>query len=87
MARFDGYVLCFHHDVLRSSFDVLCLHFMWRASFMTSSFAPYVIINTARQNKTSTHHDGNIAGNQKILASHNDKTSPHNNTATVHCKT
>lgn len=36
MTRFDGYVLCFHHDVtrfdgcvLRSSFDVLCLHFMW----------------------------------------------------------
>ena len=23
--RFAGYLLCFHHDVLRSSFDVLCL--------------------------------------------------------------
>ena len=70
------YVLCFHDDVLRSSFDVLCSHFMWWGSFMTSSFAPYVIINTARQ-KTSTHLDGNITGNQQI-SSHNDKISPHN---------
>ena len=23
----DGYMLCFHHDVLRSSFDVLCLFY------------------------------------------------------------
>ena len=43
---------------------------------MTSSFAPYVIINTARQKMTSTHHDGNITGNQQI-SPHNDKTSPH----------
>ena len=56
---------------------------------MTSSFAPYVIINTARQ-KTS-HHDGNITGNQQI-SPHNDETSQHNKTtphntcniATVH---
>ena len=83
MTRFDGYVLCFHHDVLRSSFDLLCLHFMWRGSFKTSSFAPYVIFNTASQTKTSTLHDGNITGNQQI-SSHNDKTTPHNNIATVH---
>ena len=64
---------------------------------MTSSFAPYVIINTAPQKKTSTHHDGNITGNQQISSHndkttphsdkttpHNDKTSPHNNIATVH---
>ena len=44
---------------------------------MTSSFAPYVIINTACQKKTSTHHDGNITGSQQI-SSHNDKTTPHN---------
>ena len=25
VTSFDGYMLCFHHDVLRSSFDVLCL--------------------------------------------------------------
>ena len=29
VTRFDGYVLCFHHDVSNSCFDVLCLHFMW----------------------------------------------------------
>ena len=30
VTRFDeGYVLCFDRDVLRSCFDVLCLHFMW----------------------------------------------------------
>ena len=50
---------------------------------MTSNFAPNVIINTARQKKTSARHDGNITGNQQI-SSHNDKTTPHNNIATVH---
>ena len=29
VTRFGRYVLYFHHDVLRSSFDALCLHFMW----------------------------------------------------------
>ena len=29
MTMFDGYVLCLDYDVTRSSFDVLCLHFMW----------------------------------------------------------
>ena len=53
---------------------------------MTSSFAAYVIIHTARQKMidlNSTHHDGNITGNQQI-SSHNDKTTPHSNIATVH---
>ena len=29
VTRFDGYVLCIHHDVLKSSFGVLCLQFVW----------------------------------------------------------
>ena len=77
VTRFDGYVLCFHHDELRSFFDLPCL-----GSFMTSSFSLYVIINTARQKKTSTHHDGNTTRNHQT-SSHNEKTSPHNNVATV----
>ena len=52
---------------------------------MTSSFAPYVIINTARQKMTSTHHDGNITGNQQISA-HNDKTTSHNDKTSPHSK-
>ena len=58
VTRCDGYVLCFRHDVTRSFFDALCLHFMWRGSFLMSSFSLYVIMNTARQMKISTHHDG-----------------------------
>ena len=27
VTRFDGYVMCFHNDVFRSSFDVVCSHF------------------------------------------------------------
>ena len=41
MTKFDGYVLCFHHDVLRSSFAgcfyILCGD---RGSFMTVKFLP-----------------------------------------------
>ena len=78
--RLDGYVLCFHNDVLRSSSDVLCLYFLCCGSFMRSIFSLCVIINTASKRKTSTHHDGNTTRNQQTL-SHNRKTSPHNNIA------
>ena len=50
---------------------------------MTSSFAPYAIINTARQKKTSTDHDGNTIRDHQI-SSHNDKTLPHNVKTTPH---
>ena len=50
---------------------------------MTSSFSLYVIINTARQKKTSKQPDGNTTGNQET-SSHNDKITPHNYVATVH---
>ena len=57
---------------------------------MTSRFSFYVIINTARQKKTSTHHDGNSARKQQTssyndkTSSPNDKTTPHSNFSTVH---
>ena len=50
---------------------------------MRSSFSLYVITKTLRQEKTSTHHDGNATSNHQT-SSHNEKTTPHNNVAVVH---
>ena len=49
-----------------------CVYILFGEVLLCIELHPYVIINTAHPKKTSTHHDGNITGNQQI-SSHNDK--------------
>ena len=49
VTSFDNSVLGFHHDATRFDRYVLCLHFMWWGSFVTSSFSLCMIINTRYQ--------------------------------------
>ena len=44
VTRFDGYVLCFHYDVLRSSFDVRVTFYVMRFFYDVSTYSLYVII-------------------------------------------
>ena len=93
VTRFSGYVSCFHHDVTNFAGYVVCFHHdMLRSSvFIITQMEkldvtnePHHIkcknVNTARQRKTSTRHDGNTTRNHQA-SSHNDKITPQDKTS------